>query len=193
MNNHLQNTGFLLIENMLCMSISIVISAFCIHYIFFITETYIKIQEKFTIQNAKLITRHLISTDLYAANYGVSTCNISDDNTCNNLVTLEIFKLIKNQSIKPLSNILVLHNNSEKIVYYLRKSAVPITNAKKSYALYRDNIELNAQSIVENVIDFTIEIIQLNLSQNMVKVMVVLADTKPLEIKCIISTKLGML
>lgn len=186
---HLNNAGYSLIENTICTSIAIVISVFCMQYIFFITATQAKIQAKFTTQNAKLITKHFVSIDLHTAMFGVYTCKAIKD-SCNNLITLEIAQLIKNKTIKPLSDLLIIHTVQEQIVYYLRRSVVPNT-PQNVYALYRDNIKLNAQALVENITDLNVELTQLDATQQTALITIYFSNTTPLEIECGINNNLA--
>lgn len=187
--------GFTLIETLVSAVIGVMLCILCLHLLFSIMPTYYKIQHKFKVINRKLVASHYIRRDILDSQ-GIATCSAKDED-CSHLVSNDILSLISNGSIKPHTNVLVIYNLYGKIVYYLRKSAIPNTSVEfrtksntsttQHYALYKDDIIHNAQALIEEIVDFQVQFIAVDTATYKILIKLVFTDAPTLEIICVLA------
>lgn len=174
----------MLLELMLVTLIGSIICIGTVNFLLHVAKVYLDIQQKFALQNNKLIAKHYIYNDLKAANYGVIIYN-ADEQYYPPELPAAIVQLNAKKSIKIGSDILIIKQQENTIIYYLRKSIVPCANKAICYALYRDDSKQQAIALVENILAFTAHIVHLSLDQYLVNVQLELQNHEQMEIKCL--------
>lgn len=174
-NNTIPARGYSLIELCLVISLGSIVLSICLHGILQLSMVYEKIHTKLKIQNAALVARHYLQTDIHSAGYSTdlppsnskiaTICNIEQID-CDTFVVGSISQLIAQHIIPAQSPVLILYNVPQNnpdmlirlstIAYYVR-----CNQHKHHYCtLYRDDFERNAVAIVSGIKNFTVEEIQ---------------------------------
>ncbi len=148
-----------------------------------VTKQYILAQQKFGLQQNMLISRYYLRNDISGAFSAIVCAEAIDD--CDTYLTTSILRLKDRHSIKPQSDILILQHENSYIIYYLRKSIVP--GNKTNYALYRDDGQHNAAALVENILDFTANIHQVEPHLYNITAILVFEAHRVMEIECTIN------
>ncbi len=170
--------GYSLISMLISTTVGLILCACALHFLYLVTNAYVKIQQIFTIQHAQLITRHYIKQDLHANPISVAKCTPQLE-YCSNRLPLDL--------IKPYADILIIQNAQGYVYYYLRQSAIPGKNSTH-FTLYRDDIASDAVALVEDVKNLTITINRVDKYYYNVNVMVelthVLKQTAQVKVSC---------
>ncbi len=177
-------SGYTLLESLIAALLSLVICSCTLHYTSILLQTYVKLSQKFKLQHSKLVARHYIRYDLQHFALSVDFCS-TQNGACDRLGARSIQQQIASKQIKPLSDLLIIHGIAGDIVYYMRKSVVPSADKVPTYALYRDDIVHNAQALVEDLDNFTVEIRDLDLKTYEVIAHVLLKKSSPFAIKTV--------
>lgn len=153
----MNHAGFTLFSTIISSTLTMLSLSIALHSLFLTINTYNKIQKKFAIQQASLVARQMLATDIYDS-ININYCN-ANLNTCKNLPST-ILDLITRKQIKPNSDILILQDNAKRntLLYYLRKSVLSTSH----YALYRDEIVHNSVALAEDIEDFKINAMSLD-------------------------------
>jgi hypothetical protein len=162
--------GHTLISLLISLSMGMIIISCVLHYLFIVLATYHKLQLKFDRQNAQLIARHYLATDLHSTEHVV---------ICKPHIP-ECAKFFQ-RNFKADTNILIL-NQAQDLSYSLRRSAIPSAQHKNSYALYRDDTQHNAVALIEDLVNFRIAFKRLENNLNAVLINLSFSDTTEMEL-----------
>lgn len=178
------NAGYSLFETLLATIIGMLLCIISMHHLLATVHIYLKIQPQLKLQQQKLLAKHYLKTDLYAATHGVFACNVAEECATLSLLPATIENLIDANSIQVNSSILLMQHLDYAVIYYLRKSAIPGESTK--FALYRDDTRQNALSLIEDLVDLQVQIIEFSYGFRIV-ITLLFSDHKPFEITCILN------
>jgi hypothetical protein len=174
--------GYSLLATLVSSTIGMIACATALHFLYFTVNTYNKVQQKFVAQQNRLMARQLLGSDLLIPNSLATVCKARVDD-CKQL-TPSIQGLIEQRQIKPLSDVLVLQTQQDRIVYYLRKSNLKQQPA--NYALYRDDIIHNAVAIAENLQNFKVQIASTLAGQQQLGIELTFINNRQMRFTCIL-------
>lgn len=155
-----KQTGHSLIELCISLAISLAMLGVLLHFAYKFQKLAHNLQRKIEIQNAKLFSYYYLSTDVrnsgYKANKNIRVCQASRG-SCLGLLPQSVIGAINKQQIKPRSDVMILYIETGAIIYFLRQSVLH-THHKPKYALYRQKWGQKSVAIVENILNFKVEL-----------------------------------
>lgn len=173
--------GMALVEFMLSQCLGLILCAAAVTYLQQIVALYLQTQRKLTLQTTTLLARHYLAQDLINAS-SAQFCT-AKSTECASLLTKELQHLQNKNLLKTNSSLLLLNTLPIATIYYLRTSAIP--NNQGNFALYRDPITSRAQTLVEHILNFTVQSTHLDMCTQQLNVQVEFKDNSILEMTCL--------